>query len=261
MKERLAFIGAGSIAEAWLEGFLARGIPPEQMMACDPRQDRLQEIAARWKLRTSTVNGDGVEFAEIIVLATPPPLILPVLREIRPALKERHLVISLGAGVSLAALEGAAGSTPALRIMPNIASLVGEGMNLVCFGQSVPAVVRHRVEQMLDLLGRRLEVDDAQMEDWAALCAVGPTYLLPVIQGLYLAAVARGLPPGPALKAAGQVVAGTARLAVDGNRTIQQLERMIGLHTLQEDEARRVFGEAYDRAGDKLNELRRKLAA
>lgn len=261
MKEKLAFIGAGSIAEAWLEGFLAKGIKPEQMMACDPRQDRLQEIAARWKLRTSAVNGEGVEFADLIVLATPPPLILPVLKEILPALKERHLLISLAAGVSMAALEQAAGNTPALRIMPNIASLVGEGMNLVCFAQTVPAKDRRRVEQMLDLLGGRLEVDDAQMEDWAALCAVGPTYLLPVIQGLYLAAVARGLPPGPALKAAGQMVEGTARLAVEGNRTIPQLERMIGLHTLQEDEAQRLFSEAYDRAVDRLHDLRRKLAA
>lgn len=261
MKEKLAFIGAGSIAEAWLEGFLAKGIPPEQMMACDPRPDRLEEIARRWKLPTSAVNREGVEFADFVILATPPPLTLPVLNEIRPALQERQVVVSLAAGVSLAALEQAAGNTPVVRIMPNIASLVGEGMNLVCFSQSFPAPARRRVEQMLDLLGRRLEVDDAQMEDWAALCAVGPTYLLPVIQGLYLAAVARGLPPGPALQAAGQVVSGTARLAVDGNRTIQQLERMIGLHTLQEDEARRLFGEAYDRAGDKLNELRRKLAA
>ncbi len=261
MKEKLAFIGAGSITEAWLEGFLAKGIKPEQMMACDPRQERLQEIASRWKLRTSAVNRDGAEFAHFVILATPPPLTLPVLNEIRPALQERQVVISLAAGVSLAALEQAAGNTPALRVMPNIASLVGEGMNLVCFGQSVSAATRRRVEQMLDLLGRRLEVGDAQMEDWAALCAVGPTYLLPVIQGLYLAAVTRGLPPGPALQAAGQMVVGTARLAVEGNRTIPQLERMIGLHTLQEDEAQRLFGEAYDRAVDRLHDLRRKLAA
>jgi pyrroline-5-carboxylate reductase len=262
MKEKISFIGAGSIAEAWLEGLLAKGFSPEAMMACEPRAERRKEMTERWGLRASDVNRDGAEFASVVVLATPPPLILPVLREIQPALRKGQVVISLGAGVALTALEAAtAGTCPAVRVMPNIASLVGEGMNLVAFPAALPAADRHRVEALLDLLGRWLEVEDVQMEDWSALCAVGPTYLFPVIQGLYLAAVARGLPPAPALKAVGQVVGGTAHLSVHGNRTIAQLEKMIGLHTLEEDEARRLFSEAYDRAVDRLHDLRRKLAA
>jgi pyrroline-5-carboxylate reductase len=261
MKERLAFIGAGSIAEAWLEGFLAKGVAPEHMMACDPRPDRLQEIARRWGLSTSAVNRDGAEFADLVVLATPPPLTLPVLQEILPALTSRHLVISLAAGVPVVRLQQAAPGIAVLRVMPNLPSLVGEGMNLVVFGAGVPFAGRQRVEAMLELLGNRLEVEDAQMDYWCALCAVGPTFLFPVIHSLHSAAVARGLPPAQALEAVSQVIAGTAHLALRGHRTVPQLERMIGLHTLQEEEAGRMFTAAFEQAVERLQGLGQKLAA
>jgi pyrroline-5-carboxylate reductase len=99
------------------------------------------------------------------------------------------------------------------------------------------------------------------MDCWCALCAVGPTFLFPVIQSLHNAAVTRGLPPELALEAVSQVIAGTAHLALRGHRTVSQLERMIGLHTLQEEEAGRLFAAAYEQAVERLKGLGQKLAA
>jgi pyrroline-5-carboxylate reductase len=99
------------------------------------------------------------------------------------------------------------------------------------------------------------------MDLWCALCAVGPTYLLPVLSALAEAAASQGLEPTAALDAAAETFAGTARMVQRSGRTPEQLKLMIGLRTLKEEEARRVFAEAYTEAVKKLKGLGEKLAA
>ena len=45
-QEKFAFIGAGNLAEAWIVRLIASGaVAPHQIMACDPREDRLRQLA------------------------------------------------------------------------------------------------------------------------------------------------------------------------------------------------------------------------
>lgn len=78
-----------------------------------------------------------------------------------------------------------------MRALVNTPTLVGEGMNLVAFGNQVSAESRRGVNALLAMFGRRFEVSDAQMDFWCAICAAGPTYVFPVIEALASAAMAR----------------------------------------------------------------------
>jgi len=259
---KIAFLGAGNIAEAWIERLIAsKSVDPQQVLATDIRREPLEKLAQRWGIRTSFTNANGAGFGDLVVLAVPPPDTLPVLREAASAQREGQLVVSLAAAVPLAALEQAAGNRPVVRVMPNTPALVGEAMNLVVFGRTVAAAERARVTPLLDLLGSWREVRDEEMDAWCALCAVGPTYILPVIDALASAAAARGLPCEQALQAAAQMVAGTARMVQGSGRTPEQLKQMIGLSTLKEDDARKLFTVAYNDAVQKLQAVGQKIAA
>lgn len=78
---------------------------------------------------------------------------------------------------------------------------------------------------------------------------------------LAAAAAARGLPPEKALQAAAQTVAGTAHMVQESGRKPEQLKQMIGLRTLKEDDARKVFTDAYNEAVQKLQAVGQKVAA
>jgi pyrroline-5-carboxylate reductase len=259
---KIAFLGAGSIAEAWIERLIAsKSVDPQQVLATDIRSEPLEKLAQHWGIRTSFTNADGAIFGDLLVLAVPPPATLPVLREAASAEREGQVVVSLAAAVPITALEQAAANRPVVRVMPNTPALVGAAMNLVVFGRAVTAAERARVTPLLDLLGSWHEVSDEEMDLWCALCAVGPTYILPVIDALASAAAARGLPAGQALEAAAQMVAGTARMVQHAGRTPEQLKQMIGLRTLKEDDARKLFTDAYDDAVQKLQAVGQKVAA
>jgi pyrroline-5-carboxylate reductase len=262
IEERFAFLGSGIIAGVWMERLLATGAAtPEQVMACDVRPERLQELAQNLNVHTHPENSKGAEFARVIILAPPPNAVVPLLREIRPSLGTGQLVISLAAGVPLATLEQEAGDAAVVRVMPNTPALVGEAMNFVTFGRRVTEADRRILRDLLDVLGKWFEVPDEQMDAWCALCAVGPTYIFPVIETLASAAASHGLDAEKALTAAAQVVGGAAHLVLESGRSPGELKQMISLRTLHEEEGRKLFTAAYEEAVTKLEALEQRLAA
>jgi pyrroline-5-carboxylate reductase len=262
IEEKFAFLGSGIIAGVWMERLLSAGVvQSQQIMACDMRPERLQEIAQKLGVQTDANNRNGAGFARVVVLAPPPNAVVPVLREIRSSLGPKHLVISLAAGVPLARLEQEVGEAPVVRVMPNTPALVGEAMNLVTFGRRVSEADRRLMRDLLDVLGKWFEVPDEQMDAWCALCAVGPTYIFPVIEALASAAASHGLDAEKALTAAAQVVGGAAHLVLESGRSPAELKPMISMRTLREEEACRLFAEAFEAAVVRLTGLARKLAA
>ena len=90
---------------------------------------------------------------------------------------------------------------------------------------------------------------------------VGPTYVFPVIAALADAAIAHGLTPSIALPAACQVVAGTAKLVEETERSPNSLNLMIGTRTLDEAAARKLFMQAVDDAHAKILGVEAKVVA
>jgi pyrroline-5-carboxylate reductase len=74
LPERFSFIGAGAIAEAWIERLLRLGAAaPGQIMASDIRSQRLEELRTKYAVNVTPENREGARFADTVILATPPP--------------------------------------------------------------------------------------------------------------------------------------------------------------------------------------------
>jgi pyrroline-5-carboxylate reductase len=263
MNNTIAFIGAGRISEAWIERLISSGnLSADQIMACDPSNDRVDQLRSRYPgLNTSTSNPDGARFGSIVVIATPPPEVIPALAQVRPMLRAEATVISLAAGIPMDTLVKAAPDITVLRVMPNTPSMVGEGMNLVCYAPGTADDVRKRVQSLLANFGNSLEIDERDMEAYGALCSVGPTFLFPIVQSLIDSAVEAGLSESLARMAAAQVFVGTGRLVASSERTVAELNSMIGLHTLPEPQAMQLMATAYKDALGKLKGLAARMAA
>lgn len=58
LHERIAFLGAGSIAEVWIERLLTLGaLAPGQVFASDVRSERLDWLRERWDTKLGTISG------------------------------------------------------------------------------------------------------------------------------------------------------------------------------------------------------------
>lgn len=252
-------IGCGIMGGLLIERLLAAGaVSPAQLFATDTNAERLEEVRGRLGIGVSTNNRDGAG-ADVLLIAVPPPAIVPVIEEIGDALGAGQLVVSLAPAISLERLGRAAGAAQVARVMPNTPSLVGAGMNAYCLAEDVTADQAGLLREMLDVWGESVEVPQDAMSAACALLAVGPTYLLPVLGTLVEAATEAGMAPQTARRIAAGLFAGVGQLVAQSEATPEQLKQMISMQPLDDAAAAAVFSAAYDKALAGLRGLESKL--
>lgn len=257
-----AFLGAGIIAGVFAERLIrGGGVPAQRITASDLDAEKAAALAARLGIRPARSNPEAAAAGDVVFLAVPPNAVLPVLDEVRNALRPGALIVSLAAVIETSWMEERAGaSVKIVRVIPNTPSLAGAGMNPHCLGRSVAAGDLPFIDALLAVFGETIRLEEPLMEAATALTAVGPTYFFPVLEALRDAAVQAGLPQEVAERAAAATAAGAARLVAETGRAPEDLKQMIGTRTLAEPEAKPLFSSAYAMAFEKLAAARKKLA-
>jgi pyrroline-5-carboxylate reductase len=259
---RIGLIGAGAIGGVVIDRLLnGADAAAQDIVACEPRDARRDELAARFKIRT-TNNPVEAAAGELIVLALPPLEVAKTLQAIHGNLSHRPVIASFAAAVPISSLESMLPpGTPVVRINPNSPSVVGTGFNPVTYGSSVTGKARSVVDQFLAVLGGTVEIEDAAMNAYTALSAVGPTYFLPVLDAMIGAGMELGLSREAAVAAATETARGTAAMAAKRPESPEQLKLFTGLRPLKDAEVRDLVKQAIADAVGRMTALQQKITA
>ena len=122
------------------------------------------------------------------------------------------LVISILAGVSLAALGARLPRARLVRVMPNTPCLVGAMAAGFAFADGVGSGDRALVQRLLTAAGVAIEVPEEQLDAVTGLSGSGPAYFARFIEWLSAAGVQQGLAPEVATELSVQTALGTALL-------------------------------------------------
>jgi pyrroline-5-carboxylate reductase len=210
---RIGFVGAGKMAEAMIGGLIERGFAAaDGVLASDVDGARAAEISRRHGIRVTMNNAEIPDFAPLCVLAVKPQQLDDTLRQLAPVLTPGHLVISIAAGKPTRHIESLLPVGRVIRVMPNLACLVGEGMNVFARGSRATDEDAQGVASLLHCCGRALELEESLFDAVTALSGSGPAFFAWLLEGLVAGAVREGLPRAEALLLAEQTMLGTARL-------------------------------------------------
>jgi pyrroline-5-carboxylate reductase len=173
----------------------------------------------------ATVVGDAVSgggaaavaaASDLIVVGVKPAAVGAVLAALAPHLDpRRHLVVSIAAGVPLAALEAAlpAGARVA-RVMPNTPCLVREGASVYAMGEAATPGDAAAVDALLSAVGLAVRLDEGQLDAATGLSGCGPAFCFLAIEALADGGVQAGLPRDMAIALAAQTMAGAAAMVL-----------------------------------------------
>jgi pyrroline-5-carboxylate reductase len=262
----IAFLGAGNMGEALIRGLLSSdAIAPEQLRASDRRPDRLDELAERYKIETSTDNREVIKGADVVVLAVKPQILDSVLAEIDQDMDPSTLVISIAAGVDIKHMEAnLASGVRVIRTMPNVASLVAEGATAIAAGSHAREDDLVLAQRIFDSVGMTVVVEEALMDSVTGLSGSGPAYIFLVVEALSDAGVKVGLSRWDAQALAAQTVLGAAKLIIDTGEHPGRLKDMVcspggtaiaAVHTLEQGGLRTTLIDAVETATRRSREL------
>ncbi len=259
---RVSCIGSGIMGGVLVRRLIGAGaVPASQITAADPDGAKLQALAEELGVATSGSNPAATAGADVVLLAPPPPAIVPVLSEIASVLRPGALVISFAPGANLATMRCAAPDGVFLaRVMPNTPTEVGSGMNAFVCETSISPEARSLLQEMLGVWGCSIEIEESQLNACCALLAVGPTYLFPLVGQLIESAQAAGLSAEQARLATARLFLGVGAIVEQTDRTPEALQSMISMQPMDAPAACKLVGDAYCGVLGKLNEVQAKLS-
>jgi pyrroline-5-carboxylate reductase len=258
---RLAVVGGGNMGAALVGGMLRAGWAAADLAVVEVLPGRVEQLR---EMFPGVAVGSDIPACSAALIAVKPYDVPAACTAAAVAGATR--VLSIAAGVSIAALQAASGpEVSVVRAMPNTPALVGKGAAAICGGATTGEADLVWAEEILGSVGIVVRVPEAQLDAVTGLAGSGPAYLFMVAEALTDAGVLAGLSRATAETLVTQLFVGSAALLeAEGNPA--QLRANVtspggttaaGLRALEEHAVRSALLEAVMAATARSRELGR----
>lgn len=227
---KMSFIGTGNMAGALVAAAAAGGYGADCLLT-NRTLEKARALAAQHGCAVAESNAEAAQNGRFVFLGVKPQMMAGMLAGIAPVLAarqaagDRFVLVSMAAGLSIARLkEMAGGDYPVIRIMPNTACAVGQGMTLVTPDALATQEEADELCQMLAAAGRFDAIDENLMDAGTVIAGCTGAWVDMLLDALADGAVETGLPRTKARQYAAQAVLGAAALALESGKHPGQLK-------------------------------------
>jgi pyrroline-5-carboxylate reductase len=255
------------MGSALIDGLIRSGAAQAEEIICSDASERqLMLVKEKYGVHTTMDNVAVVKRADIVIYCIKPQIMAAVLKETAEYLDMSKLIISIAAGVPLAAIESLLNKDLRLiRVMPNVAVSVREGATAIAAGGHADDEDVALAMTIFNSVGQSIFLKENYLMDAiTGLSGSGPAYIFLIVDALADAGVKVGLSRNDALFLASQTVLGAARLLLETNAHPGQLKDSVtspggtaiaGLHTLENGGLRTTLINAVEAATKRSKEL------
>ncbi len=266
-EKRIGFIGSGNMGEALVSGLvLSKAAKPDNIFCSDIDEDLLKNVKDKYGVNTTTDNMIAAQKADIVIYCTKPQILGMVLKQTAPALNTSKLIISIAAGVPLAAIaSGLHQELRLIRVMPNICAFVKESATAIAAGEYATKDDIALARAIFDSVGRTVFIqENVLMDAITGLSGSGPAYIFTIVDAMADAGVKMGLSRKDSLFLSTQTVLGAAKLLLESKEHPGQLKDRVaspggtaiaGIHTLEQGGLRTTMINAVESATKRSKEL------
>lgn len=224
---RIGFIGFGHMAQVIFQGMeQAKLVPRSQVLFIRRDTHKMREDEKKYGITSSSLKNIVAQSTHLI-LGIRPSQTESLLKELAEYDLKNKMVITMVAGIRIATYQKYFGNeVQILRVMPNIASSVAEGMSIFSFNPHATAEFKSLSRCLFSALGEVMEVKEDLMDICCAVGGSGPGFVFRLIEAMARAGEKGGLGYAEALKMSAQVFAGAARLILKGELPENLLTRI-----------------------------------
>ncbi len=266
MNKKIGFIGCGKMASAIIKGIKTSCCKEKVAIKGSEVNCEIAELAqSRLGIEVLTDNRLLTMDSDVVFIATKPNYVAQVLEEIKDEITPEKLIVSIAAGVNTQKIQNIIGTKRVVRIMPNTPALVQEGMFGICKGEYATEADVQYVMNLLNGIGKVVEVEEHQMDIVTAISGSGPAFFYQVIEDMARAGEKLGLDYEKSLLLATQTALGSAKMVFErGELPVQTLIdnvatkggcTFVGIQTMKEENSEKLFFDVIDKTAEKSSQL------
>ncbi|MFC4024165.1 pyrroline-5-carboxylate reductase [Oceanobacillus longus] len=221
MNKRIAFLGAGSLAESIISGIIKSELIARKNIYVTNKSNmaRLEYMQERYQVQCSTDKNELAKEADIIVLAMKPNDATDSIQSIKTYLNNSQLIISVIAGLSTEKMERAIGiDIPVMRVMPNTSALIGHSATAISPGKYATSEHVQETDQLFQTVGLTKIVAEKDMHTVTAISGSGPAFIYYLVEAIEKAAVEAGMDLETASELLAQTVIGAGKMLQESGK-------------------------------------------
>ena len=234
----LGFIGGGRITRILLNGFKNANVSFEKISVYETNETVLNALKADYP-QTETSGNDSSKAAssDWVFIALHPPVLMDTLNSIKSSVRKDALVISLAPKITLEKIQSILPDVANLaRLNPNAGTYVNKGYNVVCFAENADKTIIKEFLAVFEKLGKIPVVHENNIEAYAMISAMGPTYLWFQCQQLKELALSYGLSEPEAEESIYDMIYGTVETLFNSGLNYDKVVDLVPVKPLGEHE-------------------------
>lgn len=169
-------------------------------------------------------NEDAIKQSKLVILATKPYLVEPVLSSVSSLLKDKH-IISLAAGWTIGQLSEYCPTVT--RVMTNTPARYGAGCAVLSHNSQVSTEQKATVKELIGHVGTSVELPESNMDAATSLVGSGPAFTLLMIESMIEAGLQMGIPLKESTECSLQVLEGTVKMVRESGMHPGQLKHQV----------------------------------
>ncbi|MBD0832922.1 pyrroline-5-carboxylate reductase [Aestuariibaculum sediminum] len=222
---KIAVIGIGNLGSS-----IANGLIKNNTFSLFLSSRKASSLEAFKNIDNVTVTSDNawaVEQSDIVIFALQPKHIDKVLQDVSSKISDKHLIISVAAGVEIPRIEGIIGSDKnIIRAMPNTAISIGKSMTCISANDKAQDKVS-LAQDIFNQLGTTLVIPEELIQAATVICASGIAFWMRLVRATTQGAIQLGFEAHEAHELATQTCYGAASLLIEsGKHPEQEIDRV-----------------------------------
>jgi pyrroline-5-carboxylate reductase len=220
--KKVAFIGAGSMAEAMIAGFvLSERIPAENIIATNrSNEQRLAALEAKYGIKGLKLDHLPFDQIDIFILAMKPKDVDQALNHLKHRITSNQLILSVLAGITTTYLEqNLHDGQQVVRVMPNTSSAIGESATAISPGHNTAENHVYVTKELLECIGEVFQIDEKNMDIFTGLAGSGPAYFYYLMEHMEQQGAKAGFDLETTRQIIAQTIVGAAKMVQEQDDT------------------------------------------
>ncbi|WP_180321271.1 pyrroline-5-carboxylate reductase [Mesobacillus jeotgali] len=269
--KKVAFLGAGSMAEAMISGVVKSGKMRAENVYVTNKSNaaKLERLESRYGI--NAMPQDELPYADIdmFILAMKPKGAAGALEALKDKLVPGQVVVSVLAGISTGFMEdNLKDGQQVVRVMPNTSSMIQESATAISPGIHTTNENIEDVKELLSSMGKVFLIEEDQMDIFTGLAGSGPAYFYYLMEHMENVGRENGMDEKMAREIIAQTILGAAKMIIEKDETPEVLRKNVtspngttasGLNALRKYNGGTAISQAVNHAANRSKEINREL--
>ncbi|UYZ22681.1 pyrroline-5-carboxylate reductase [Mesobacillus jeotgali] len=269
--KKVAFLGAGSMAEAMISGVVKSGKMRAENVYVTNKSNavKLERLESRYGINAMPQAELPYEDIDMFILAMKPKGAAGALEALKDKLVPGQVVVSVLAGISTGFMEdNLKNGQQVVRVMPNTSSMIQESATAISPGLHTTDENIEDVKELLSSMGKVFLIEEEQMDIFTGLAGSGPAYFYYLMEHMERVGRENGMDEKMAREIIAQTILGAAKMIIEKDETPEVLRKNVtspngttasGLNALRKYNGGTAISQAVNHAANRSKEINREL--